>query len=442
MKESSTEANLIALQRELAERIHYLGSFLDNCLGSGMGNRLLEYRDNAIISLSHEEFDLVDLSKYRVGRNLQFFYDYAYHARCTQGIDWEDWAVDGDDQLFAEFLDMTETYGVITSGFNSPQWGSITKSSSVLRRHMGGAIERRDSRLWDMIILCDARQRLDFDSTVTVSDIALLANMNEKSVRNALRDEGENKLHSLDGENIESAEALRWMRGRKSGFRETTFISFDKEELPENLRYMEIAPFIKERLEKFCDHSIGTFRYADAAERLGYSCEKIWSIVDNIDNLPFKDTHRIAKVIKVDPVWFTKQVFTALFPEQMEMILFQKEIEYEVFTDEQEKHFIEVNLTEKGIKNGYIDIPEKLSKFFPNDCFGDRAAGKQGNPIELRFGSEVRNTDIRVKSSITISPRARFGGYFNKVINAKPGDTLRIIKVDDRVFEIKHSSSS
>ncbi len=106
--------------------------------------------------------------------------------------------------------------------------------------------------------------------------------------------------------------------------------------------------------------------------------------------------------------------------------------------DEQEKPFIEVNLTEKVIKNGNTDIPEKLSKFFPPDFFGDRAADKQGNSIELLFGSEVRNTDIRVKSSVTISPRARFGGYFNKVINAKPGDTLRIIKVDDRIFEIKH----
>jgi len=126
----------------------------------------------------------------------------------------------------------------------------------------------------------------------------------------------------------------------------------------------------------------------------------------------------------------------------MELILYKKEINFEVVTDEQEKSYIEVNLTEKGIKNGYIDIPEKFSEFFPSDCFSDRATGNQGNPIELRFGNEIRNTDMRVKSSITISPRARFGGYFNKVINAKPGDTLRISKVDNRVFEIKHTPSS
>ncbi|MDP1664063.1 MAG: hypothetical protein Q8L79_02975 [Methylobacter sp.] len=426
MKNSYVDAHLKKLERELAERILLLCAFVGACFGNGnggFGNRLLESIDNTDIDI-HYDFERIDLSKYSIGRNLLFFYEYAYHARCTQGIDWDSWASDSEDGVFQEFLNLTGTYAIMSSGANIPEWWTEGDVYSGLR---------------DMMNLCHARHRLDFEEAVSIADITLLTNMNEKSVRNALRDEGENKLQSFNGEHIESAEALRWMRGRKSGFRETTFIAFDKDELPENLRYIEIAPFIKERLEKFCDHSVGSFRYADAAERLGYSCEKIWSILDDIDNLPIKDTHRIAKVIKVDPVWFTEQVFTALFPEQMELILYKKEIEYEVDTNEQEKPYIEINLTEKGIKNGYIDIPAKFSEFFPPDCFGDRATGNQGIPIELRFGNEIRSTDMRVKSSITISPRARFGGYLNKVINAKPGDTLRITKVEDRVFEIKHT---
>jgi len=424
MKKSIVDVHLKKLERELAERILLLCAFVGSCFGNGIGgfgNRLLESINNTDIDI-HYDYDLIDLSKYSIGRNLPFFYEYAYHARCIQGIIWDSWA----SEIFQEFLDLTGTDAILSSGANFPDWWTEDDIHSGLR---------------DMMKRCHARYRLDFEEEVSIADITLLTNMNEKSVRNALRDEGENKLQSFNSEQIKSTEAIRWMRGRKGGFRETTFIAFDKDELPEILRYIEIAPFIKERLEKLCDHSVGSFRYADAAELLGYSREQIWSILDNVDNLPIKDTHRIAKVINVDPVWFTKQVFTAFFPEQMEMILFKKEIEYKIFTDEQEKPFIEVNLTEKGIKNGYIDLPEKLSKFFPNDCFGDRAADKQGNPIELRFGNEVRNTDMRVKSSITISPRARFGGYFNKVINAKPGDTLRIIKVDDRVFEIKHNPS-
>ncbi|MGZ3766999.1 MAG: hypothetical protein ACXVA2_20220 [Mucilaginibacter sp.] len=433
MKDSKVDAHLKSLQRELAERIVHLAAFVDTCFGNGngnYGNRLIESIDKNEVSLYFDDFDLLDLSKYKIGRNLSYFYIYAYHARCTQGIDWNDWDIDNVDQVFREFLELTDTFGVVSSTGNDPEWGTMIYGP--------GRSKWRKSGLWEMMNLCDARHRLDFDGEVSIADIALLANMNEKSVINALRAEGENQLLSEDGEIVKSSEALRWLRGRKSGFRETTFISFDRDELPTSLRYMEIAPFIKSRLEKIYENS-ESFWCDEAASLLGYSHDQLWSIVvDDINNLPIKDTHRIAKVIQVDPAWFTEQVFTALYPEQMELILYKKEIDFELVTDEQEKPYIEVNLTEKGIKNGYIDISEKLSDFFPKDCFGDRASDKQGNPIELRFGSEVRNTDIRVKSSITISPRARFGGYFNKVINAKPGDTLRIIKVDDRVFEIKH----
>jgi hypothetical protein len=434
-----TENKLKELERELAERILHLAAFLDNCFDNGIGgefgNNIVKYIDGNTFHLYDEKYDQIDLSKYRIGRSLPYYYDYAYHARCIGGGDSEFFdGFDGDKYVFKEFLELTDTFGIVTSTGNDSKWG--------LMKYLFGEEKWRNSGLWDLNNLLDARRNLDFGDNVSIADIVLLTNMNEKSVRNALRDEGENKLHSLNGEQIESTEALRWMRGRKSGFRETSFIAFDKDELPTSLRYIEIAPFIQARLEKFYADSSENFRYDKAANLLGYSHVQLWAIAENIDKIPIGDTHRIAKVIQVDPAWFTEQVFTALYPEQMELILYKKTINFEVITDEKENPYIEVNLTEKGIKNGYIDIPEKYSGFFPKDSFAERATGTLGNLIELRFGNEVRNTDMRVKSSITISPRARFGGYFNKVINAKPGDTLRIIKVDDRVFEIKHIQSN
>ncbi len=433
-----TENKLKELQRELAERIIHLAAFLDNCFGNGngseFGNNIVKYIDGKTFDLYNEEVDQIDLSKYRIGRCLPFYYDYAYHARCIQGAGWEIFdGFDGDEYVFKEFLELTDTFGIVSSTGNDVKWG-VWKTLS--------GEERRKSSLWDLSDLFNARRGLDFGYSVSISDIVLLTNMNEKSVRNALRDEGENKLQILNGEYIESSEALRWMRSRKSGLRETTFISFDKDELPTSLRYIDIAPFIQARLEKFYADNSENFRYDKAAKLLGYSSEQLWAIAENIDKIPIGDTHRIAKVIQVDPAWFTEQVFTALYPKQMELILYRKEIDFEVGTSEQEKPYIEINLTEKGIKNGYIDIPEKFSDFFPQDSFAERATGTPGNLIELRFGNEIRSTDMRVKSSITISPRARFGGYLNKVINAKPGDTLRIIKADDRIFEIKHIPSA
>ncbi len=436
MSNSTIDPLLKNLQIELAERILYLAAFIDSAFGignSGVGSQLLELMGDSGVSVYGEEPERIDINKYRIGRALPFFYNYAYHARCIQGIqgiEWDDWGIDNLDQVFWEFLELTDTYGVVTSTGNMPDWGA-TKSS------VRGESIWQSSPLWEMIKLCDARHSLDFEKKITIADIALLANMNEKSVRNALSTESDNKLHSEDGETVTNSEALIWLLDRKSGFRETTFVSFDGEQLPGSLGYMEIAPFIKSRLEKL--YETNETSWVEEFERqLGYTRDQIWSIVDDVEKLPIKDTLRIAKAIKVDPVWFTEQVFSALFPQQMELILYKNQIEYEIVIDQQEKPFIEVTLTEKGIKNGYIDIPEKFSDFFPKDCFGDRATGKQGVPIELRFGTEVRSSDMRVKSSITISPRARFGGYFNKVIQAKPGDTLQIIRSDDRIFELKH----
>ncbi|WP_432742905.1 hypothetical protein ABXJ76_18905 [Methylobacter sp. G7] len=435
MSNSTIDPLLKNLQIELADRIIHLAAFIDSAFGTGnanVGDRLIELMGDKGISIYGEEPERIDLNNYRIGRTLSFLYNYAYHARCIQGLDWDDWHGDTLDQVFREFLEITDTYGVVTSTRNCADWGSSKTSCR-------SESTWESSPLWEMVKLCDARHDLDFEEEITVSDIALLAGMNEKSVRNALRSEGEHQLVSKDGETVECAEALRWLCSRKSGFRETTFVSFDKEELPESLSYMELAPFIKSRLEKI----YGDFDWrVNASDFLGYTEDKLWSIVHDIEKLPIKDTQRIAKAIKVDQVWFTEQVFAALFPEQMELILYKNQIEYEVVPIHQEKPFIEVQLTEKGIKNGYIDIPAKFSEFFPPDCFGDRATGNQGIPIELRFGNEIRSTDMRVKSSITISPRARFGGYLNKVINAKPGDTLRITNVEDRVFEIKHTPSN
>jgi len=424
----------LKLQKELSERILHFATFIDASLGDGFGktgNKLLNSIQNNPID-TWDDSEKVNLSSYRVGRAFPFFYEYAYHARCTEGIDWSDWDVDNIDATFREFLEVTDTFAVVSAGNGDPDWGLMkTVTQDIYRK----------SPLWEMMDLCDARHSIDFDDEILIDEIVILANMNEKSVKNALNIEGENQLISEDGVWVKNTEALRWLQSRKMGFIRTTFISFDKDKLPEMLNYMEISPFIKSRLEKFYDDSCENFRFDQAAKLLNYTRDQLWGITEDVEKIPVKDTHHIAKVIKVDPVWFTEQVFTALFPEQMEFILYKNSIEYEKFTDQQEQPHIDIVLTEKGIKNGYIDIPEKLSNFFPKDAFGDRSKDKQGNPIELRFGTEVRNTDMRVKSSITISPRARFGSYLNKTVNAKPGDKIQLVRVDKRIYELKFISN-
>lgn len=432
MKTIPPDPLLKTLETELAERILRLAAFLDAAfLPSQVGNNLIKLVQDKEVEVFDSEPNQIDLPRFRIGRTLPYLYNYAHNARCidVHDLDWGDWMGDGIDSVFKDFLAITDIYGIrVADGNQEPDWGSDFNIDP--RKQVWNS-----SPLWEMIFLGEARHKLDFEEELSIADIALLSGMNEKSVRNALRGEGEHQLVSEDGENVKSSEALRWLRGRKSGFRETTFVKFDNDALPDSLTYVEIPSFIKSRLEKI--HGEYSW-WCDSDERLGYSGKTLANITTGRQSVPIEDVIVIAKALQVDPAWFSEQVFSAYFPEQMELILYKKSIEFEVITEQQEKPFIDVALTEKGIKNGYIDIPAKFSDFFPKDCFADRATGSQGEPIELRFGTEVRSTDIRVKSAITISPRARFGGYFNKVIEAKPGDIVRIIKLDERVFELKY----
>lgn len=434
MKNSSLDKEFIKLQKELSERILHFASFIDASFGDGrgkVGNELLESIETKKMSSYSDMPEDVNLSKYRIGRALPFFYEYAYKACCIEGIDWTDWNIDNIDVTFREFLEVTDTFAVVSATGNDPDWGTMkTIKQDICRK----------SPLWEMIELCDARHSIDFDDEVLIADIVILSKMNEKSVKNALKLEGDNQLKSEDGIWIKKEEALRWLQERKGGFRETTFVSLDKEMQPQSLRLMELSPFIESRLTKRFENSeLGWVE--ESSKELGYTMEQVINIVNDINTMSVNDCSRIAKLINVDPVWFTEQVFSALFPEQMEMILFKTSIEYSSISEQQDPPYIEVYLSEKGIKNGYIDIPSKYSKFFPQDTFGDRSKDKQGKPIELRFGTEVRNTDIRVKSSITISPRARFGSYLNKVVKAKPGDKIQFLRIDERVYEIKYIST-
>jgi len=433
MKNTSLDKEFIKLQKELSERILHFASFIDASFGDGrgkIGNELLESIETRKIDSYSSEPENVNLSKYRIGRALPFFYEYAYKARCIEGIDWSDWNIDNIDTTFREFLEVTDSFAVVSATGNDPDWGTLkTIEKDIWRK----------SLLWEMIELCDARHSLDFDDNLLISDIVILSKMNEKSVKNALKLEGDNQLKSEDGIWIKKEEALRWLQERKGGFRETTFVSLDKEMQPQSLKLMELSPFIESRLTKLFENSELSW-LEESSKALGYKTEQVINIINDINTIPLSDCTRIAKLISVDPVWFTEQVFSALFPEQMEMILFKTGIEYSSISEQKDHPHIEVYLSEKGIKNGYIDIPSKYSKFFPQDTYGDRSKDKQGKPIELRFGTEVRHTDIRVKSSITLSPRARFSSYLNKVVKAKPGDKIQFIRIDERVYEIKYIS--
>ena len=414
-------------QLELAERILQFGFFIDLCFGDFVGNKPghralgIEGNDEIIYSVSPEE---LDTCKYRIGRILPFLYDYAYNARMAEGaIDWSEWNIEADERyMFGAFVEMTDVENVQCI---SAEYGYATR----------GLLPR-------MLALADARHNLDAGEDLSLHEIALLADMNERSVRNALRIEGENGLHSEDGEKVSAHEALRWLRGRRAGFKETTITVFDSESLPEALTAAELPVFINHRLARlYPPHDTDTddccLPVEKAARVIGWPASRVMAVTHDANNIRPHDCTDLAKALRVDPAWFTEQVMCALFPKQMALITYRKQIGD--FEADETHSFIEVPLTENGIKHGYLDIPASLSEFFPADCFGGRGRDERGAEIEIRYGGKSRRTDMRIKSSITISPRARFVSYFSSV-GAKADDIIRIGKIDERTFELTHQS--
>jgi hypothetical protein len=425
MDNTTTTPSLEAHQIELAERILQFGFFVDIAFGDSVsnnpGHRVLgiESDQPLICAVSPAE---LDVSRYRIGRILPFLYNYAYQGRRTEGaIDWVEWNSEADDRyVFGAFVEMTDINNIVclSAEFDYDQTGYLTR----------------------MLKLADARHCIDFGDDLSIEDVALLADMSERSVRNALRGEGESRLASADGEHVSAEEALRWLRSRRGVFMETSVTSLDGESLPSALSYAEIPPFISLRLAKLYppqdsdtdDHCLPTEK---AAKVLGWPVNRLLSTTQDAANVRPQDCSALAKVMCVDSAWFTEQVMCALFPKQMALIAYRKEFD-EPDTDVVPA-FIDVSLTANGIKHGYLDIPATFSFFFPMDSFGGRGKDERGAEVELRYRGQSRMTDIRVKSSITISPRVRFFSYFS-MLGAKPGDTLRISQIDDRTFDLIH----
>jgi hypothetical protein len=415
--------SLEQLQEGLAARMLNLAAFLNISLGdtegNSPGNRALRLDTDEYVAPWNMTPSEIDVNRYRVGRILPFLYDYAYHGKrgADGAFNWNEWDGDYEDrEVFGYFLDITDADGV----FNINGYLDSLIAEAPLR---------------DMLKRADARQRLDAGEQLSISDIALLGGLNEKSVSNALRAEGENRLAlvSADSEYVENSEALRWLLSRRGGFKETTISNFSEGSHPDNLTYAELAPFIQDRLKRlYPDDSEDVYLYSKAAKVLGWQSKRVYAITEDAGNIRPQDCEALAKALRVDVGWFTEQVMCALFPKQMALVMYGRELEIE---SNDESPSIEVQLTEKGIKNGYLDIPAARAGFFPGDCFGGRGSQEKGAEIELRYGGTSRLTDIRRKSSITISPRIRFVGYFN-TIHAKPGDVIKIARVGDRAYEL------
>jgi len=100
--------------------------------------------------------------------------------------------------------------------------------------------------------------------------------------------------------------------------------------------------------------------------------------------------------------------------------------------------YIDFRITQSSIANGrlYFDAVHQL--FFPSDALGGRAAtAKARGQICIEANEESFDTDIRLSSSVRISPRTSFKRWLASV-RAHDGAKARLHRVADRQYKLEY----
>lgn len=304
----------------------------------------------------------------------------------------------------------------------------------------------------EVVKLAMARYRLDYERTLTLDQIALLAGINERSVRNALHLSGEAMLLARRDEDgtivVDKPEALRWLRGRHN-FKETVRIGSLGPNPPERLTPDGVMSFVHERLElQFSVEHLGLepqeqedYMFDCAANSRGYADGKqIRQLLQQeISTLSNNDIALLAQLALVDRDWLAAQIHstnTQAVAEEGSSAVIQPAGGLSPFNETEGT--LDIKLTEAGIRNGYFDIERRYAdRFFPADSFGSRGAGQEGEKVALHHDrpNSPYDTDLRVKSAALVSPRKRFSAYFT-AHSAKAGDVIRIKRTGERSYQL------
>ena len=312
--------------------------------------------------------------------------------------------------------------------------------------------------LKQMVALAQARERLDDNYQISLADIALLAEITESTVRNALHAQGPSKLvASRDNAGdliVDRSEALRWLRTRPN-FSETvwTGASF---EMPDHLAADEIMPFLKKRFHEKCSepmpisltemikpNPVGEVDpYKFASIRSNISGERLRAIfeqsIDTLDDFP----PALGRLLSIDTRWLFEEIRRARCPDAAKNM--QSEVQSSAVTTispfSENEGVLDVELTDAGIRNGYFDIERRYAdRLFPADSFGSKGNEEKG--VELLLHHDCKKSpyesDLRVKSKAIVSFRKRFSAYFTAHAS-KAGDVIRIKKTGDRSFELTY----
>lgn len=406
--------------------------------------RLLGVSDDGLPSWPrYEEFDL---GPFVFAQDLERIYQYAFYGQLTGPID--DDAENGNLGRLGAFVDMTCA-------------GDVQPLLEELQGIFDGEEPHEKALgLQEMVRRARARYALGAYFELDLEDLALLANVSLRTVRNAQHASGASRLATkppmMAGKSavVSVEEAARWLRGRQH-FQPTVWVG-SREGTPASLAPHEIQPFIRATLAQEYPalahsevlESIGLkqapadrfgIQRDTAANHLNLPPERLGEILEgDVRSITEEECDKLSIGLAVDREWLTTQIDRAkaqAADHRATPALPISGLDLEALT-------LDVMLHEAGIRNGYLDIERRYAdQFFPPDVYGARGEGEHGAPVELHHdqGGEPWRTDLRVKSKALVSPRRRFVGYFTSH-KAKAGDVVRFKRLGERSYQLEFLS--
>ena len=237
----------------------------------------------------------IDISHLEIARLMSRFYHYAYHGIAPRDEHIMDFVANAEDFIesvrAAEHVSINNHYG----------------SGNGVCVHI--------------YELGFARWCLDHNGSVNLKQLALLAGLDEGTVRNAASKSGDKKLRTsktLEGRTyVDSEVAYAWLSSKR-GFVPTVWHEPDEESDPSD--FSDVAGFIrfirwKRKSQKL---SVGD---AAKATHIPLFSEERWAAIENgLETPAVTDFGGIAGALKVSEPWLTDKLMAIFYPRQYEML--------------------------------------------------------------------------------------------------------------------------
>lgn len=419
---------LASLEAELAAYFAAIAVLLEECYRPGAGLTMLSNAKESGRGATY--YQRVDVTQTEIGKELPAWFAYAYEGKTPLGLSIK--ALEAVDGPFPRLVDMLGLFNV-DDGYFQDCLDSANAEVPIEEAHLKDLVER-----------VQARVELHRGRSLNVRQLAVLANMNERSVKNAVTVDGAHKLTLNEKGEVDAEQAAKWLQNRRGYVKLEDEKTRKTAELPESLTAYELPHFLGSRVSLLLDAEAPRWQ-VDVAEEAGLLVDRLDEICRPPLSLKPSEIPGLARALALDEQWLTRQVMFALFPEQMALLMHDSSpcnssehpgLAAAGQPEHSSDHYTVV-LDEAMLRHGYLDIPSKEKGLFPAECISDsRASDDVAEQVEFAFGEATVLSDIRTKSSLTIAPRKRFGAWFNKVLKAKPGDHIRIERTAERSYAL------